>query len=129
MEINEYQRMSNVAVQRHDSEKDAMAHWLLGLTEEAGEVSGLIKHKYFHNEPISVLSIAEELGDVLWYVGVICTTLGISLDDVAKANVAKLDIRFDREYDDNKVIDRHKKDMIVRQVYEDIFINRKKEVR
>ncbi len=37
-----------------------------------------------------------ELGDVLWYLAELCTQLGIGLDDVAAANLAKLQGRIER---------------------------------
>lgn len=66
----------------------------LGLTNEAGEVSGKIK-KIFRDKD-GVIGEAEkealkaELGDVLWYLAQVCSELNISLDEVAEANIAKL---------------------------------------
>lgn len=37
--------------------------------------------------------ISDELGDVLWHVSQIATELGISLDDIALNNLAKLEDR------------------------------------
>jgi NTP pyrophosphatase (non-canonical NTP hydrolase) len=66
----------------------------LGLSNEAGEVAGKIK-KVFRDRA-GVLSDADrdalkgELGDVLWYLAQLCTDLGLSFDEVAEANLAKL---------------------------------------
>ena len=66
----------------------------LGLANEAGEVAGKIK-KIFRDKD-GVIGDAErdalkgELGDVLWYLAQICTELGLSLDEVAAANLEKL---------------------------------------
>ncbi len=66
----------------------------LGLTNEAGEVSGKIK-KIFRDKE-GVISEADrtallaELGDVLWYLAQVSTELGLSLDDIAEHNIAKL---------------------------------------
>ena len=66
----------------------------LGLANEAGEVAGKIK-KIFRDKG-GVIGDAErdalksELGDVLWYLAQICTELGLSLDEVAAANLEKL---------------------------------------
>ena len=32
----------------------------------------------------------EELGDVLWYIATIGTTVGLSLEDIAESNILKL---------------------------------------
>lgn len=66
----------------------------LGLTNEAGEVSGKIK-KIFRDKD-GVISEADrtallaELGDVLWYLAQVSTELGLSLNEIAEHNIAKL---------------------------------------
>jgi NTP pyrophosphatase (non-canonical NTP hydrolase) len=40
--------------------------------------------------------IKKELGDVLWYLSQIATELGLSLSDVAKLNIEKLQSRLER---------------------------------
>lgn len=35
-------------------------------------------------------AIAKELGDVLWYLSVICSYLDLSFQDIAENNIAKL---------------------------------------
>lgn len=69
----------------------------LGLTNEAGEVAGKVK-KIFRDRAGVVTdedrrALTLELGDVLWYLAEMCTQLGISLEDVAAANVDKLQRR------------------------------------
>jgi NTP pyrophosphatase (non-canonical NTP hydrolase) len=66
----------------------------LGLVNEAGEVAGKIK-KIFRDRGGVITdadreALALELGDVLWYLAEICTRLGIRLEDVAAANIAKI---------------------------------------
>lgn len=69
----------------------------LGLTNEAGEVAGKVK-KIFRDRGGVVTdddraALTLELGDVLWYLAELCTQLGVSLDDVAAANLRKLEDR------------------------------------
>lgn len=72
----------------------AVIYPTLGLTNEAGEVSGKIK-KIFRDKD-GVISEADraalqaELGDVLWYLAQVSTELGLSLDEIADHNIAKL---------------------------------------
>jgi NTP pyrophosphatase (non-canonical NTP hydrolase) len=66
----------------------------LGLTNEAGEVAGKIK-KIFRDRNGAINdadreSLKQELGDVLWYLTQICTELGLTLEEVAEANLVKL---------------------------------------
>ncbi len=69
----------------------------LGLTNEAGEVAGKVK-KIFRDRGGRVTdedraALTLELGDVLWYLAELCTQLGIELEDVAAANIDKLEGR------------------------------------
>jgi NTP pyrophosphatase (non-canonical NTP hydrolase) len=78
----------------------AIVYPTLGLTNEAGEVAGKVK-KIFRDKG-GVISdedreaLKGELGDVLWYLTQICTDLGLSLEEVAEANIAKLFSRMER---------------------------------
>jgi NTP pyrophosphatase (non-canonical NTP hydrolase) len=72
----------------------AVIYPTLGLTNEAGEVSGKIK-KIFRDKAGVIsdsdrLALQAELGDVLWYLAQVSTELGLSLDDIAEQNIAKL---------------------------------------
>lgn len=66
----------------------------LGLGNEAGEVQGKIKKVLRDNGGIfdteSRNKISDEIGDVLWYMAALSRDLGISLEDVANNNLAKL---------------------------------------
>ena len=70
---------------------------ILGLTGEAGEVAEKVKKVIrddggvFTEEKLDELK--RELGDVLWYVGAICSTFDILMSDVAEQNLQKLALR------------------------------------
>ncbi|MCB6990620.1 nucleoside triphosphate pyrophosphohydrolase family protein [bacterium 210820-DFI.6.38] len=72
---------------------------MLGLTGEAGEVADLVKKGIFHEKGINIDHLKKELGDVLWYIAMICYSLGISLDDVMQTNVDKLIARYPDGFD------------------------------
>jgi NTP pyrophosphatase (non-canonical NTP hydrolase) len=72
----------------------------LGLVNEAGELAGKVK-KIFRDKAGVITetdreALKYELGDVLWYLAQICTELGLSLDEVAAANLDKLSSRLER---------------------------------
>jgi NTP pyrophosphatase (non-canonical NTP hydrolase) len=93
MTFNEYQTQS-----RKTAAYPAIGHPIvypaLGLTNEAGEVAGKVK-KIFRDKGGQIseadrAALAAELGDVLWYLAQMCAELGLSLDEVAQANLDKL---------------------------------------
>ena len=44
----------------------------------------------------SLDGLALELGDVLWYISTLADDLGVTLEEVAKANIEKLQSRMER---------------------------------
>lgn len=75
-------------------------HVLSGLASETGELADSIKRWVFHGQPLDRDNVAEELGDLLWYVALACNALGLSMGGVMAANVAKLRARFPERYTD-----------------------------
>jgi len=75
-------------------ERERLLVQTLGLCGEAGEVADLVKKATWHGRPLCPADIAIELGDVLWYVADLATALGLTLDEIAAMNVAKLKARY-----------------------------------
>jgi len=94
----EYQRLAartlNTALPRDQRLLDATA----GLAEEAGEALGLVrKHAFMHHE-LDVVRLVTELGDALWCLTAAAGALGVSLDEIAAVNLAKLSRRYPEGY-------------------------------
>ena len=93
MELNEYQRMaSKTAIY---PEEHALTYPALGLAGEAGEVANKVKKLIRDGiDPDTIDAkrgeIADEVGDVLWYIAALCMGLGVGLEDVARGNLHKL---------------------------------------
>ena len=66
----------------------------LGLCGEAGEVAEKVKKSI--RDGNSLEGVGLELGDVLWYISAIADDLGVTLEEVAQANVDKLNSRMIR---------------------------------
>ena len=66
----------------------------LGLCGEAGEVAEKIKKHM--RDGRSLVGVGLELGDVLWYISALADDLGVTLDEIAQANVDKLESRMRR---------------------------------
>lgn len=94
MDLNEYQQQASKTATFDDLAVDPMLYVTLGLTGEAGEVAEKVK-KMLRNDNGMLTDekregLKYELGDVLWYVSQLARVLGYTLEDVAKANIAKL---------------------------------------
>ena len=94
MNFSEYQKRASAHFKEHENLKDEVCDWVIGLSEEAGEVASVVKHYYYGGERLKPEELAKEIGDVLWYLSALCTTLGIKFDTVAELNVAKLQHRY-----------------------------------
>ena len=99
MELNEYQKLAlKTAIYPR---KLSVIYPALGLNGEAGEVAEkvkkIIRDKDGNFDNLNTIhDIAKELGDVLWYLSAIANDLGLSLNDVAKINIKKLQNRQDK---------------------------------
>ena len=66
----------------------------LGLAGEAGELLDMFKKWIFHNKVLDRDHAKKELGDVMWYVAMICHAMGWDLDEIMQMNVDKLKARY-----------------------------------
>lgn len=94
MNLNQYQQAAARTRNKKMTVRGHLSNDGLGLSGEAGEVAGTIKKILHHGHFYSIEKLAEELGDVLWYVADLCTTAGVSLESVALGNIAKLEQRY-----------------------------------
>lgn len=81
-------------------------HASVGLLTEASELSEAIIYKSMDGDPIDEANVFEELGDIMWYIALLCETLGIDMKKVWKANIDKLAARYGDKFDDYKAINR-----------------------
>ncbi|GAC1363978.1 MAG: nucleoside triphosphate pyrophosphohydrolase family protein [Ktedonobacteraceae bacterium] len=71
----------------------------LGIAGESGEVVNALKKVLYHAHTLNAIELGEEIGDLLWYIVLLCDTVGLSLDDVIQANVEKLRKRYPQGFD------------------------------
>ena len=93
MNFNEYQKLARSTAVYPEEHK--VVYPALGLCGEAGEDADKIKKTIRGDSSLDEVtgSIADELGDVLWYLAILADDLGVELEDVAKWNVDKLQRR------------------------------------
>ena len=101
LSLAEYQRLASRTTNASLSVDQRLLDASAGLAEEAGEVLGLVrKHLFMHHE-LDTARIATELGDALWCLTAAAGAFGLSLEDVATQNLAKLRRRYPEGYSDD----------------------------
>ena len=99
MELNRYQNEARKTARYPDVGSNPI-YPTLGLAGEAGEVADKVKKVLRDNGGAFDLEVRNaiklELGDVLWYVAQLSSELGLSLEEVAEANLGKLASRAER---------------------------------
>lgn len=86
--------------------RDHVLNGALGLFGEGGEVADLIKKAYMQGHPLDKAHIAEELGDVCWYVAELATALGYSMEEIMRGNIDKLRRRYPEGFEVERSIGR-----------------------
>lgn len=67
---------------------------VMGLNEEAGEVAGLACRECYKDIAMPRYKWLEELGDVLWYLTAATLAKGMTLEELWRYNVEKLEGRY-----------------------------------
>jgi len=78
----------------------------LGLAGETGEIVDELKKVLYHGHELDTGKLRKELGDLFWYLVLLCDTLDLTLDDVMQANVEKLRKRYPDGFDARRSRDR-----------------------
>ncbi len=105
--LNEYAELAQRTSGTKDKAfEDRIITVALGLTGEAGEVADLVKKMTAHGHAWDKDKLADELGDVLWYLAEAASTLEMSLGEIAQLNVDKLKKRYPDGFSSDASINR-----------------------
>jgi NTP pyrophosphatase (non-canonical NTP hydrolase) len=101
--MNEYQDATDSTAiyrQRIPDSAGRLSYAAMGLAGESGEVANEAKRVLSKDggllDPVRADRMVEELGDVLWYAAAMARELGVTLEQVAADNLAKLAHRHGR---------------------------------
>ena len=101
MQLNEYQDKAKETAEYPSDNRKGLDYCLLGLSGEIGELAQLRKRELRGDFSISDLrnnydKYISEIGDVLWYLSLLCHELDVTLENVAQYNLDKLADRKER---------------------------------
>lgn len=96
---NEYQAqaMEHVMASAPDYES-RITLGAMGLSREASEVAELVERWLFFGQELDTNKLRDELGDVLWYMALLCEMTDQTLSQVIDHNVEKLNRRYPNGY-------------------------------
>lgn len=101
MTFDEYQQKAPTTAIHHNDPLMDKTIWVLGIAGEAGEVvekwKKLVAYRDGKITEEDRTELAKEVGDVLWYMALFAESMGLSLDDIATQNLAKLASRKERD--------------------------------
>lgn len=106
MDIKEYQEKA-MRTKNNDLTRDQLLlDGVLGLCGEAGEVSDMLKKHLFQGHDFKKDDLINELGDVMWYIALICESQHLSLNGVMQRNIDKLEKRYPQGFSSEASIHR-----------------------
>lgn len=109
--FDEYKRLAMRTACIPESNKHGrLIHAMFGLASEAGEAAGLMQKK-FQGHGFDREHMVKELGDCLWMIAEACDALGIPMSEVAKTNIAKLNVRFPEGFSEERSLHRDENDI------------------
>jgi NTP pyrophosphatase (non-canonical NTP hydrolase) len=103
MTFNEYQKLAIKTAHISHPNNDEMQNsiWVMGIAGEAGEIVEKWKKAVAYREgqfdKDQFEDFKKEFADVIWYIAVLAERLGLDLDDIMEANIAKLKDRMKRD--------------------------------
>ncbi|MBR5877912.1 MAG: nucleoside triphosphate pyrophosphohydrolase family protein [Akkermansia sp.] len=104
---NDYQRAAMRTASGMNYENHGMLlNGVLGLCGESGEVADQVKKSIFQGHILDVDHVAEELGDVAWYLAVTAHAIGYDLGDIFQMNIDKLAKRYPEGFSKERSINR-----------------------
>jgi NTP pyrophosphatase (non-canonical NTP hydrolase) len=71
-----------------------MLHAASGICSEGGEIMDEIKKHIFTGVPLNRTKVIEELGDLQFFVVLLTSVMGLTIDDIMKTNQGKLKVRY-----------------------------------
>lgn len=107
---NEYQQETLRTASGMNNQFPMVLNGVMGLCGEAGEVVDLLKKSYFQGHGLDKSHMAEELGDVAWYLSVSAFAIGYDLETILQMNVNKLRKRYPDGFDSYRSINREEND-------------------
>lgn len=81
-------------------------HMALGMVTEAGEIADAYKKELAYGKKLDDVNIAEEIGDLMWYIANLCKMKGFDFHQICATNIAKLQARYPEKFTEDDALNR-----------------------
>jgi NTP pyrophosphatase (non-canonical NTP hydrolase) len=81
-------------------------HALIGINTENGELQDQFKKHIFYGKELDKINLIEELGDLFWYIAILCDELEVPFEEIWKKNIEKLALRYKGKFTETKAENR-----------------------
>lgn len=79
-----------------------LLHASMGLATESGEFLDTLKKHLFYGKTLDRVNLAEEMGDLFWYLAIAASELGVDFESVMTKNLEKLRARYGEKFSEEK---------------------------
>ena len=93
------ERLSSIGTKR-------LLHAGIGLSTEAGEFLDALKKHIFYGKELDRVNLAEELGDLFWYMAIVADELGFNFESVMDKNISILKARYGEKFTEQRAENR-----------------------
>lgn len=108
--MNRYQQLAARTINWDGNIANTEMHALHGMSAEVGELHSLYQ-KMYQGHQFDKEHAKKEVGDLLWFVAEYCTVCGLTLEEVAQANINKLKARYPDGFDAERSLHRAEGDI------------------
>jgi NTP pyrophosphatase (non-canonical NTP hydrolase) len=104
--VTESNNFDAIGARLSQPENIRLLHAAIGLATESGEIQDQLKKHIFYGKTLDKVNLAEELGDLFWYIAIMSDALGISFDEIQEKNIAKLKARYGSKFSEAAALER-----------------------
>lgn len=79
---------------------DNIEHCAYGLVTESSEIMDMLKKHKFYGRDFNMVNLKEEIGDLLYYIHILCNEINYTMEEARKDNIEKLAKRYPDKFED-----------------------------
>lgn len=88
------------------AQQPRILHAIMGIVTESAEIMDAYKKYSIYGTELDAVNLKEEIGDIMWYIGLLCQALDIPLEECLAANEAKLRVRYPKGFSEEAALNR-----------------------